>query len=61
MDNSDPIVEATRLAEQIAELLQRAAAISHRGREQSEIRYSGALAHTLRDQLATVIHSRAEA
>jgi hypothetical protein len=52
--DTDPIAKASHLAEQIAEFLQRAAAIAPRGHEQSELRFAEALARTLSDQLAAM-------
>lgn len=57
--NSHPIHEAANLADAIAGLLQRAAAVVPRPSERSEIRYAEALARTLADKLETMRRSRA--
>jgi hypothetical protein len=51
----DPVAEAARLAELVAELLQRAVATAPLGHRQSELRFVEALARTLSDQLATML------
>lgn len=50
----NPVAEAARLAERVAELLQRAVATAPLGHQQSELRFVEALALTLSDQLATM-------
>src|SRR5262249_5661119 len=57
----DPIAEAERLSEAIAELLEKAAVLARDGRERTDIRYAGALARTLHDQLAEMLRTRAAA
>jgi hypothetical protein len=51
---ADPIVEATRLAEQITVLLDRAANRATGEHARGEVRFAEALARTLADQLAVM-------
>jgi|HubBroStandDraft_6_1064221.scaffolds.fasta_scaffold908427_2 hypothetical protein len=55
----DPILEATRLAHVLADLLEHSAATQDDLREQSETRYAEALARTLLDQLQEMSAVRA--
>ncbi|MGH7295330.1 MAG: hypothetical protein ACRELB_10370 [Polyangiaceae bacterium] len=54
---ADPIAEAAKLTEAVAELLQRAVAIHQtHGHDLAEVRYAEALARTLLDQLSGMLH-----